>query len=198
MASHPALKHNPIIPVLALLWIGNPGYGKFLWNDAGILVWVCGLVWDHQTHLLLSVKPGMNHRSLGWKFALLTPWVTQLPRQRLSAMSNSITKASATRNPNPFIRTGAGKPQTGHINNFPEVCLALSRSRSPSLALKGAKLKIVPQPALPAQSQPDNLIRTVPASRHTAAILLSSPCVLLLACPCPQGRPAVQEVWICH
>lgn len=33
MASLPALKHNPIIPVLALLWIENPSYGKFLWNE---------------------------------------------------------------------------------------------------------------------------------------------------------------------
>lgn len=37
MDSRLALKHNPIIPVLGLLWIENPSYGKFIQNDAGIL-----------------------------------------------------------------------------------------------------------------------------------------------------------------
>lgn len=111
-----SLKHNHVVLVLGLLWVENPSYGKFLQNNAGVLQWDHELLWDQQTHLLLSVKPGMNHRSLGWKFTLLTPWVTQLPRQRLSAMSNSITKASATGNPNPLIRTGAGKPQTRLVN----------------------------------------------------------------------------------
>lgn len=106
--------------------------------------WVCGLVWDHQTHLLLSVKPSMNHRSLGWKFALLTPWVTQLPRQRLSAMSNSITKASATRNPNPLIRAGAGKPQTGHINTFQKFVYLLAEAVLLHLVWKEQNWKLFP------------------------------------------------------